>query len=88
MVQFNSGWQAIVTMSAIILSTGGVFLGLNGTVIKSHVAADATGVAAAITLAHQLSGAGFVDRLAARVASAGLSRQDADLSGPEAKASE
>jgi multidrug efflux pump len=28
MVQFNSGWQAIVTMSAIILSTGGVFLGL------------------------------------------------------------
>lgn len=67
---------------------GGVFLGLNGTVIKSHGAADATGVAAAITLAHQLSGAGFVDRLAARVASAGLSRQDADLSGPEAKASE
>ena len=28
MIQFNSGWQAIVTMSAIILSTGGVFLGL------------------------------------------------------------
>lgn len=28
MVQFNSGWQAIITMSAIVLSTGGVFLGL------------------------------------------------------------
>ncbi|MDC1382293.1 efflux RND transporter permease subunit [Candidatus Puniceispirillum sp.] len=28
MIQFNSGWQAIVTMSAIVLSTGGVFLGL------------------------------------------------------------
>ena len=28
MVQFNSGWQAFVTMSAIVLSTGGVFLGL------------------------------------------------------------
>ena len=27
MIQFNSGWQAIVTMSAIILSTGGVFWG-------------------------------------------------------------
>ena len=28
MVQFNSGWQAFVTMSAIALSTGGVVLGL------------------------------------------------------------
>ena len=26
MVQFNSGWQAFVTMSAIVLSTGGVVL--------------------------------------------------------------
>ena len=28
MVQFNSGWQVFVTMSAIVLSTGGVVLGL------------------------------------------------------------
>lgn len=28
MIQFNSAWQTIVTMSAIILSSGGVFLGL------------------------------------------------------------
>ena len=28
MVQFNSAWQTFVTMSAIVLSTGGVFLGL------------------------------------------------------------
>ena len=28
MVQFGSGWQAFVTMSAILLSTGGVVLGL------------------------------------------------------------
>ena len=28
MIQFNSGWQAFVTMSAIFLSTGGVVLGL------------------------------------------------------------
>ncbi len=47
---------------------GGVFLGLNGTVVKSHGSADATGVAAAIRLASQLSQSGFQDRLAARVA--------------------
>ena len=50
---------------------GGVFLGLNGTVVKSHGSADATGVAAAIKLAHQLSKSGFSERLAARVAQAG-----------------
>lgn len=47
---------------------GGVFLGLNGTVVKSHGSADATGVAAAIRLAYQLAQSGFQDRLAARVA--------------------
>jgi glycerol-3-phosphate acyltransferase PlsX len=51
---------------------GGVFLGLNGTVVKSHGAADATGVAAAITLAYQLAEERFSEKLAARVASAGL----------------
>jgi phosphate acyltransferase len=49
---------------------GGVFLGLNGTVIKSHGDADATGVSAAIRLAYQLAGTGFTEKLAARVASA------------------
>ena len=34
---------------------GGIFLGLNGIVIKSHGGADATGVAAAINLASQLA---------------------------------
>lgn len=47
---------------------GGVFLGLNGTVVKSHGSADATGVAAAIGLAAQLSQNKFNDKLAARVA--------------------
>ncbi|MFC2967491.1 phosphate acyltransferase PlsX [Acidimangrovimonas pyrenivorans] len=56
---------------------GGVFLGLNGTVVKSHGSADATGVAAAITLASQLARSGFQERLAARVASAAGPRQDA-----------
>ncbi|WP_052513147.1 phosphate acyltransferase PlsX [Paracoccus sanguinis] len=49
---------------------GGVFLGLNGTVVKSHGSADATGVSAAIKLAFQLAKSGFQDRLAARVARA------------------
>ena len=47
---------------------GGVFLGLNGTVVKSHGAADATGVAAAIKLAAQLAEQGFNDKLARRIA--------------------
>jgi len=48
---------------------GGVFLGLNGTVVKSHGSADATGVSAAIKLAVQLAQSGFGEKLAARVAS-------------------
>ena len=55
---------------------GGVFLGLNGTVVKSHGGADATGVSAAIKLAYTLAQSGFTERLAARVASAPLPRQD------------
>jgi len=55
---------------------GGVFLGLNGTVVKSHGSADATGIAAAIKLACTLAQSGFSERLAARVASASLPRQD------------
>lgn len=47
---------------------GGVFLGLTGTVVKSHGSADATGVSAAIKLAAQLAENGFNDKLAARVA--------------------
>lgn len=55
---------------------GGVFLGLNGTVIKSHGAADATGVAAAIKLAVQLAELGFAEKLSARVASGMQNSQD------------
>ncbi len=49
---------------------GGVFLGLDGTVVKSHGSADETGVAAAIGLAWNLSASGFGERLRARVAAA------------------
>lgn len=56
---------------------GGVFLGLNQTVIKSHGSADATGIAAALHLAYRLAQSGFSDKLAARVASAASLAQDA-----------
>ncbi len=59
-------------------SNGGVFLGLNGTVVKSHGGADANGVAAAIRLAHQLAKNGFTDKLAARVASGSIMNNDVD----------
>lgn len=55
---------------------GGVFLGLNKTVIKSHGSADATGVAAALSLGYRLAQSGFSDKLAARVASAAALAQD------------
>ncbi|TVQ56463.1 MAG: phosphate acyltransferase PlsX [Rhodobacteraceae bacterium] len=47
---------------------GGVFLGLNGVVVKSHGGADATGVAAAIRLATRMGRTGFAERVAQRVA--------------------
>ena len=66
---------------------GGVFLGLNGTIVKSHGSADATGVSAAIKLAFQLARSGFAEKLAARVASAADLTQDAlePAQKPEAK---
>ena len=60
---------------------GGVFLGLNQTVIKSHGSADATGVAAALNLGYQLAQSGFSDKLAARVASAAALAQDTPTEG-------
>ncbi|MEL7131225.1 MAG: phosphate acyltransferase PlsX [Pseudomonadota bacterium] len=57
---------------------GGVFLGLNGTVVKSHGGADATGVSAAIKLAAQLSEQGFNDKLAARIARATALAEESD----------
>lgn len=48
---------------------GGVFLGLNGSVVKSHGSADATGISAAIKLAFELGVANIPERIAARVAS-------------------
>ena len=47
---------------------GGVFLGLTGTVVKSHGSADATGVSAAVKLAFQLAQSGFAQNVAAHIA--------------------
>ena len=66
---------------------GGVFLGLNGTVVKSHGSADATGVAAAIKLAFILAQSGFTERLAARVASAGRARDTEQIERKEVSGS-
>jgi len=62
-------------------ANGGVFLGLNGTVVKSHGAADATGVSSAIKLAYELAQSKFTERLAARVAAAAPLEDEED--GPE-----
>ena len=59
---------------------GGVFLGLNGTVVKSHGSADATGVSAAIKLAFRLAQSGFQDRMADRLASVADAQQERVLS--------
>ena len=70
-------------------ANGGVFLGLNGTVVKSHGGSDATSVSAAIKLAFQLAQSGFAEKLAARVAStAELTQNDptsSDQPGTEEK---
>jgi len=60
---------------------GGVFLGLNGLVVKSHGSADATGVSAAVKLAFRLAESGFAERLAERVASTALAVQDEGPAG-------
>ncbi|MEL6519788.1 MAG: phosphate acyltransferase PlsX [Pseudomonadota bacterium] len=59
---------------------GGVFLGLNGIVVKSHGSADATGVSAAIKLAFQLANSKFSDTLAAKIATRSQSTTS-DLEG-------
>ena len=49
------------------LANGGVFLGLNGTVVKSHGSSDATGIAAALGLAYRLAQSGFLERMGERI---------------------
>ncbi|MGF1545118.1 MAG: phosphate acyltransferase PlsX [Parvularculaceae bacterium] len=71
---------------------GGLFLGLNGVVVKSHGGADAKGVASAVTLAANMSGRGLrremvettrrvFDRWAASTALSEAPPVDAEKSG-------
>ncbi len=46
---------------------GGIFLGLNGIVVKSHGGTDATGFASAIDLAYEMASSGVVKRLGSDV---------------------
>ncbi|MEM9268278.1 MAG: phosphate acyltransferase PlsX [Pseudomonadota bacterium] len=57
---------------------GGVFLGLNGTVVKSHGSADAIGVSAAIKLAFQLAQSNFSDTVASQIAALGAETPQAN----------
>lgn len=50
---------------------GGVFLGMNGTVIKSHGGADALGFASAVDLARNMVINGLGEKIAAQLAQAG-----------------
>jgi glycerol-3-phosphate acyltransferase PlsX len=69
---------------------GGVFLGLIGTVVKSHGSADETGVSAAVKLAFQLAHSGFQERLAMRMAGTAAAEAIArpDAPGPQDTAPE
>ena len=46
---------------------GGIFLGLNGIVVKSHGGTDATGFASAVDLAYDMASNDVVKRLASDV---------------------
>ena len=56
---------------------GGVFLGLNGMVVKSHGSADPTGVSAAIKLSARLAASGFQSSLVKRIELAELAAAQA-----------
>ncbi|MCC5988014.1 MAG: phosphate acyltransferase PlsX [Pararhodobacter sp.] len=86
---FRSGWvsmlggllarRSLVRLRRRIdprFNNGGVFLGLNGTVVKSHGAADATGIASALTLAMKLAQSGYRGRMAERLVIAAQAAQD------------
>ena len=62
---------------------GGVFLGLNGTIVKSHGSSDPTGMSAAIKLAARLAAADFTERLAARISDAEAAAAAASLDAEE-----
>jgi len=65
---------------------GGVFLGLNGVVVKSHGGTDGVGFATAIDLAVDMGGSDFVQRVADAMANLPASVSSLEGSKPEAAA--
>ena len=60
-------------------SNGGVFLGLNGIVMKSHGGTDAEGFAAAIELAHDMAKNELLANLTAGLAQVGFQLPTAEV---------
>lgn len=67
---------------------GGVFLGVNGVVVKSHGGADAKGVASAIEMAANLVGKGFRREVSETLAVVRARANAAALAGDSIKAAE
>ena len=65
---------------------GGVFLGLNGVVVKSHGSADAVGVAAALDLAIDMGGSDMIQRILADRAGIGTPEEGPENGNGEGKA--
>ena len=65
-------------------ANGGVFLGLNGTVVKSHGGADALGFCSAVTLAAKMAAIDFSSRVAQQVGRLEVHADRAGDAGPRA----
>lgn len=66
---------------------GGVFLGLNGVVVKSHGSADAEGIASALMIAESLACRALIADVAERVGNlASLSGEDTSPKRPDDEA--
>lgn len=69
-------------------ANGGVFLGLNGTVVKSHGGSDPTSMMHALNLAYQLASAGITEKLATQLAAVALGQETGPALGDDAGAKE
>ena len=67
---------------------GGVFLGLNGSVVKSHGSADAVGFASAVELATKMAETDFPRLLAAQLAKLDVVDKTRPDTGPETEPDE
>jgi glycerol-3-phosphate acyltransferase PlsX len=63
---------------------GGVFLGVNGLVVKSHGGADAAGFAAAVQVAVRMARSAYRDEIAAKMSQFGARLDAAASTAPDA----